>query len=260
MYHCHFEDVEHVQMGMTGIVFVRPLQDGTHHRRLHQVRLQRRRRLDRLRPPLRDPAERDLVATSTTATGTSRSRSRPTTTRSGSPSTAAATRRRCCPTTTRCRAAGRPRHLVGITHGQPELRHGRPQPAELVADPGQPGRAGAAAAGQPRLPAARDAAAGHPACTSSARTPRCCATAASTPRTGRTPSTSARARRATCSSTRRPTTPARPSGIGRARHLQRLLLQEPGLAEAVQQRRSRARRHDDRGAGLPEPAARPDRS
>ena len=34
MYHCHFEDVEHVQMGMTGIVFVRPLQDGTpDHRR-----------------------------------------------------------------------------------------------------------------------------------------------------------------------------------------------------------------------------------
>ncbi|WP_433301428.1 multicopper oxidase domain-containing protein [Actinoplanes sp. CA-030573] len=29
MYHCHFEDVEHVQMGMTGIVFVRPRQDGT---------------------------------------------------------------------------------------------------------------------------------------------------------------------------------------------------------------------------------------
>jgi FtsP/CotA-like multicopper oxidase with cupredoxin domain len=27
MWHCHFEDVEHVQMGMTGIVFVRPLQD-----------------------------------------------------------------------------------------------------------------------------------------------------------------------------------------------------------------------------------------
>jgi FtsP/CotA-like multicopper oxidase with cupredoxin domain len=26
MYHCHFEDVEHVQMGMTGIVFVRPVQ------------------------------------------------------------------------------------------------------------------------------------------------------------------------------------------------------------------------------------------
>jgi len=29
MYHCHFEDVEHVQMGMTGIVFVRPEQDGS---------------------------------------------------------------------------------------------------------------------------------------------------------------------------------------------------------------------------------------
>ena len=31
MYHCHFEDVEHVHMGMTGMVFVRPLQDGTSH-------------------------------------------------------------------------------------------------------------------------------------------------------------------------------------------------------------------------------------
>lgn len=29
MYHCHFEDVEHVQMGMTGIVFVRPKQNRT---------------------------------------------------------------------------------------------------------------------------------------------------------------------------------------------------------------------------------------
>jgi len=29
MYHCHFEDVEHIQMGMTGTVFVRPSQDGT---------------------------------------------------------------------------------------------------------------------------------------------------------------------------------------------------------------------------------------
>ena len=28
MYHCHVEDTEHVHMGMTGIVFVRPLQDG----------------------------------------------------------------------------------------------------------------------------------------------------------------------------------------------------------------------------------------
>ena len=29
MYHCHFEDVEHVQMGMTGIVYVRPEQNYT---------------------------------------------------------------------------------------------------------------------------------------------------------------------------------------------------------------------------------------
>ncbi len=28
MYHCHVEDVEHVHMGMTGLVFVRPAQDG----------------------------------------------------------------------------------------------------------------------------------------------------------------------------------------------------------------------------------------
>ncbi len=28
MYHCHVEDVEHVSMGMTGLVFVRPKQDG----------------------------------------------------------------------------------------------------------------------------------------------------------------------------------------------------------------------------------------
>jgi FtsP/CotA-like multicopper oxidase with cupredoxin domain len=27
MYHCHFEDVEHVQMGMTGVVYVRPAQN-----------------------------------------------------------------------------------------------------------------------------------------------------------------------------------------------------------------------------------------
>ncbi len=27
MYHCHFEDVEHVQMGMTGMVFIRPQQN-----------------------------------------------------------------------------------------------------------------------------------------------------------------------------------------------------------------------------------------
>ena len=31
MYHCHVEDVEHVHMGMNGIVFVRPKQDGESH-------------------------------------------------------------------------------------------------------------------------------------------------------------------------------------------------------------------------------------
>src|SRR4030042_1743729 len=29
MYHCHVEDVEHVTMGMTSLVFVRPFQNGT---------------------------------------------------------------------------------------------------------------------------------------------------------------------------------------------------------------------------------------
>ena len=31
MYHCHVEDVEHVHLGMTGLVFVRPAQDGAPH-------------------------------------------------------------------------------------------------------------------------------------------------------------------------------------------------------------------------------------
>jgi FtsP/CotA-like multicopper oxidase with cupredoxin domain len=31
MYHCHVEDVEHVHMGMTGLVFVRPQQDDTNY-------------------------------------------------------------------------------------------------------------------------------------------------------------------------------------------------------------------------------------
>jgi FtsP/CotA-like multicopper oxidase with cupredoxin domain len=29
MYHCHFEDIEHVSMGMTGVIFVRPAQNKT---------------------------------------------------------------------------------------------------------------------------------------------------------------------------------------------------------------------------------------
>jgi FtsP/CotA-like multicopper oxidase with cupredoxin domain len=31
MYHCHWEDVEHIQMGMTGMIFVRPKQYGQSH-------------------------------------------------------------------------------------------------------------------------------------------------------------------------------------------------------------------------------------
>ena len=73
-----------------------------------------------------------------------------------------------------------------------------PTPAAVVARPVQPRRARAAAAREPRLPAARDAAPRNPHEGGRART-RCSAAArpASTPPTGRTPSISARARRAT---------------------------------------------------------------
>ena len=60
MYHCHVEDVEHVHMGMTGLVFVRPLQDGQYIGGFTQVHLQRRQRLDRLRPRVRDVPLRGL--------------------------------------------------------------------------------------------------------------------------------------------------------------------------------------------------------
>ena len=236
MYHCHFEDVEHVQMGMTGIVFVRPTagRDAALGG-VHQVRLQRRRRLDRVPPPLRDPAERDLEAElPRRRPGHPGERSRRTTTRSGSPSTAAATRRPSLPNDDPTLAG------VPADHdAQPELRRrdDKSQPNSSLIQV-NPGDRVAAAAGQPRLPAARDAAAGASRCTSSARTPRCCATAPSTPRTGRTPSTSGPARRATCCSTHRRTTRRGRPGIGRPRQLQRLLLQEPRLAQAVEQRRA----------------------
>ena len=79
MYHCHFEDVEHVQMGMTGIVFVRPPtppggSSGD------QVRLQRRRR------PSSIASSRSCSTRSgrcrTTTSSRSRRASGPTTTRS----------------------------------------------------------------------------------------------------------------------------------------------------------------------------------
>ena len=239
MYHCHFEDVEHVQMGMTGIVFVRPLQDGTldvggaspkfayndgdgstgYHRHFAIL------------------LERGTGRTSTTATATSRSRSPPTTTPQWFtlngrcyPQTAAAERRPALPATLRI-ATPNPNYDDAPDYSQPNSALIQVNPGDRVA----------AAAGQPGLPAARDATARASRCTSSGRTPRCCATAASTPRTGPTRSTSGPARRATCCSTHRRTPrPGRPARDG-ARQLQRLLLQEPGLAQVVEPRRARAR-------------------
>ena len=56
MFHCHVEDVEHVHMGMTGPVWVRP--QTKHHQSWPlsewQVCLQRRQWLDRLRPRVPD--------------------------------------------------------------------------------------------------------------------------------------------------------------------------------------------------------------
>ncbi len=68
MYHCHWEDVEHIQMGMTGMVFVNPKQNATlfplaqavpfYTREARRaVRLQRRQRRLGLRPPVRVHAD-----------------------------------------------------------------------------------------------------------------------------------------------------------------------------------------------------------
>ena len=77
MYHCHVEDVEHVHMGMTGLVFVRPIAERQHQPLPErQVRLQRRRRIDRLRPRVRHvpaarcgPKRTGLIRTSSFRTG-----------------------------------------------------------------------------------------------------------------------------------------------------------------------------------------------
>ena len=80
MFHCHVEDVEHVHMGMTGPVLVRPLQNGnTIVLPERQVRLQRRRRLDRLRPRVRRCSAPRSGATRTGPTRTSSCRSGATT-------------------------------------------------------------------------------------------------------------------------------------------------------------------------------------
>ena len=64
MYHCHFEDVEHVTMGMHGIVFVKP--DPARHRgstavsqKAYGVADGDADRRDGLRPRVRDHAQRD---------------------------------------------------------------------------------------------------------------------------------------------------------------------------------------------------------
>ena len=38
-YHCHVEATEHMQMGMLGNLYVKPAQDGTLHRGIHEVRV-----------------------------------------------------------------------------------------------------------------------------------------------------------------------------------------------------------------------------
>ena len=60
IYHCHVEATEHMQMGMLGQSLRdarrRTARHAIRRRDLHQVRLQRRRRLHRLRRGLPDPA------------------------------------------------------------------------------------------------------------------------------------------------------------------------------------------------------------
>ena len=257
MYHCHFEDVEHVQMGMTGIVFVRPLQDGTqpsaaftkfayndgdgstgYHRHFAIL-------LNEFWSNFHD-GDRDIQESVPTDYDpqwfTLNGRCYPETVLPNDDDAVAAGRRTC-----------------GSARSTRTSAPPTTQPAQLGAHPGEPGRAGAAAAGQPRLPAARHAAAGHPACTSigqdasllrngSVDTSYWTNTLYIGPGEARDVLFDAPAYNA-----------ARPSGSDSRGQLQRLLLQEPGLAQAVEQRRRRARRHDDRGAGVPEPAARPDR-
>ena len=230
-----------------------------HHRRVQQVRLQRRRRLDRLPPPLRDPPQRGVVELPRRRPrhpGVDRHRLRPAVVHPQRPLLSGNDLAERLPGTEPARV------LLGAHHPQPQPGHRRQEPAQLRARPGEPGRSGVAQAGQPRLPAARDAAARHP--DARRRPGRLAAAQRQRGHLVLDQHPVHRARRGT----RRPVRRARlrPGPAVRVRRpgqLQRLLLQEPGLATALQPRRSRARwdaeRDDDRSARLPERAAPPDR-
>ena len=159
MYHCHFEDVEHVQMGMTGIVFVRPTQDGSsiggftkfayndgdgstgYHRHFAIL-------LNEFWSQFHD-GDRDIQESRATdydpewfiLNG------------------------RCYPETVLPNDADAWPRADRTCGSPPSTRRSAPPTTrtKLRADPGEPRRARAAPAGQPRLPAARHAAAGHPA-------------------------------------------------------------------------------------------------
>ena len=255
MYHCHFEDVEHVQMGMTGHrVRAARSRTGRSLGGVHEVRLQRRRRVDRVPPPLRDPArtrsgrsyhdgDRDIQE----------SDRRPTTTREWFTLNG-----RCYPQT--IAAERRPVHRrPGITTHNPNYGDGRQQPAELLADPGERRRPRPAAAGQPRLPAARDGAARASRCTSSARTPRCSATATVDtsywtntlyigPGEARDVLFDAPAFDA-----------SRPSGSDARGTYNVYYFKNRDWRRLSNNGAPGSRRNDDRGAGVPDRAARPDR-
>ena len=255
MYHCHFEDVEHVQMGMTGIVFVRPLQDGTldsagftkfayndgdgstgYHRHFAIL-------LNEVWKNFHD-GDRDIqesIATDYdpqwfTLNG------------------------RCYPQTVLPNDdPSLPANLRIGTHNPNYDTDDYSQPNSALIQV-QPGRAGAAAAGQPRLPAARHAAARASRCTSSARTRRCCATA-----TGRhvvlDQHALHRARRGPRRAVRRAGVQPQPGRPGRtAGATTTSTASGTGTGGGCRtSARRRSRRDDDRGAGVPEPPARPDR-
>ncbi len=220
--------------GHDGIVFVRPAQDGTRRCIRPGVRVQRRRRLDRLRPPLRAAPERALADPHDNG-----ERIQETIWTDYDPDYWTINGR-VYPADDRCR---RPR----------PIRHDSnpaPQPISSL-DPVQPRRARPPAAREPRLPAARDAAPRNP--DEGRRRGR-----DAPPQPGRRrhllPDEHPlhRARRGARRDLRRArlhdrTPRSRSDGHGQLQHVP---VQEPRLLEAEQQRRARPRRHGHRGTRL----------